>query len=33
LIIFDEVQMFLKERATIKHLLKDGRFDYMETGP
>lgn len=32
LIIFDEVQMFPKARAAIKHLVKDGRFDYIETG-
>lgn len=32
LIIFDEVQMFPKARAAIKHLVKDGRYDYIETG-
>ncbi|WP_418553944.1 AAA family ATPase [Longibaculum muris] len=32
LIIFDEVQMFPKARASIKHLVKDGRYDYIETG-
>lgn len=31
-IIFDEVQFFPKERQAIKHLVKDGRFDYIETG-
>ncbi|WP_416276716.1 hypothetical protein [Longicatena caecimuris] len=24
--------MFPKARAAIKHLVKDGRFDYIETG-
>lgn len=32
LIIFDEVQMFPQARATIKYLVADGRFDYLETG-
>lgn len=32
LIIFDEVQLFPKAREAIKHLVKDGRFDYIETG-
>lgn len=32
LIIFDEVQFFPKARQAIKHLVKDGRFDYIETG-
>jgi len=31
-IIFDEVQKFPKARQSIKRLVKDGRFDYMETG-
>ena len=31
-IIFDEVQMFPKARAAIKYLVKDGRYDYIETG-
>lgn len=31
-IIFDEVQMYPKARAAIKYLVKDGRFDYIETG-
>ena len=32
LIIFDEVQAFPKAREAIKYLVKDGRFDYIETG-
>lgn len=32
LIIFDEVQMCPKARSAIKYLVKDGRFDYIETG-
>ena len=28
-IIFDEIQLFLKARQAIKHLLKDGRYDYF----
>ncbi len=32
LIIFDEVQVFPKARAAIKYLVKDGRYDYIETG-
>ena len=32
LIIFDEVQMFPKARQSIKPLVKDGRYDYIETG-
>lgn len=31
-IIFDEVQVFPKARAAIKYLVKDGRYDYIETG-
>lgn len=31
-IIFDEVQMYPKARQMIKHLVADGRFDYIETG-
>ena len=31
-IVFDEVQSFPKARQTIKHLVADGRFDYIETG-
>ena len=32
LIVFDEVQFFPKARQAIKHLMKDNRFDYIETG-
>ena len=32
LIIFDEVQMYPKARAAIKYLVKDRRYDYIETG-
>lgn len=32
LIIFDEVQQYPKARQSIKKLVKDGRFDYLETG-
>ena len=32
LIIFDEVQKFPTARAAIKYLVKDGRYDYIETG-
>lgn len=31
-IIFDEVQFCPKARQAIKHLVKDGRFQYIETG-
>ncbi|MCM1042213.1 MAG: AAA family ATPase [Bacteroides sp.] len=31
-IVFDEVQFCPKARQAIKHLVKDGRFDYIETG-
>ena len=31
-IIFDEVQDCPRARAAIKHLVKDGRYDYLETG-
>lgn len=31
-IIFDEVQQFPPARAAIKHLVNDGRYDYIETG-
>lgn len=31
-IIFDEVQFCPKARQSIKHLVKDGRFHYIETG-
>ena len=32
LIIFDEIQKFPKARQSIKKLVKDGRFHYIETG-
>ena len=32
LIIFDEVQFCPKARQAIKHLVKDHRYDYLETG-
>lgn len=32
LIIFDEVQFCPRARAAIKYLVKDGRYDYIETG-
>ena len=32
LIIFDEIQNFPKARQAIKHLVRDGRYDYIETG-
>lgn len=32
LIIFDEVQLFPKARQSIKHLVADGRYSYLETG-
>lgn len=32
LIIFDEVQKYPRARECIKFLVKDGRFDYLETG-
>ena len=31
-IIFDEVQLFPKARQAIKHLIKDSRYHYIETG-
>lgn len=31
-IIFDEVQSFPAARAAIKYLVKDGRYDFIETG-
>ena len=31
-IVFDEIQLFPKARQAIKHLVKDGRYDYIETG-
>ena len=30
--IFDEIQQFPKARQLIKHLIADGRYDYIETG-
>jgi len=32
LIVFDEVQFCPRARAAIKYLVKDGRYDYIETG-
>jgi len=32
LVIFDEVQRFPRAREAIKHLVKDGRYHYLETG-
>ena len=32
LIIFDEVQLFPRAREAVKHLVADGRYDYVETG-
>lgn len=32
LFIFDEVQLYPPARAAIKHLVADGRYDYIETG-
>ena len=32
IIIFDEIQLFPKARQAIKHLVKDGRYYYIETG-
>lgn len=32
LVIFDEIQKFPKAREAIKHLVADGRYDYIETG-
>lgn len=32
LVIFDEVQKCPKARQAIKHLVADGRYDYIETG-
>ncbi|MDE7153459.1 MAG: AAA family ATPase [Muribaculaceae bacterium] len=31
-VIFDEVQFCPKARQAIKHLVRDGRYDYIETG-
>ena len=32
LIVFDEVQQFLRARQLVKYLVADGRYDYLETG-
>lgn len=32
IIIFDEIQLAPKVRQAIKHLVNDGRYDYIETG-
>lgn len=32
LFIFDEIQFCLRARGGIKHLVADGRYDYIETG-
>lgn len=32
LIVFDEVQLFPRARESIKHLVKDGRYHFIETG-
>ena len=32
LVIFDEVQLFPTARGFLKHLVADGRYDYVETG-
>ena len=32
LVVFDEVQRFPRAREAIKHLVKDGRLHYMQTG-
>ena len=32
LVIFDEIQLFPKARQAIKHLVKDERYHYLETG-
>ena len=32
LIIFDEVRVYPRARSTIKYLVADGRYDYIETG-
>ncbi len=31
-IVFDEIQLMPKARQAIKHLVADGRYDYIETG-
>lgn len=32
LVIFDEIQKFPKAREAVKYLVRDGRYDYIETG-
>ncbi len=32
LVVFDEIEYCPKAREAIKHLVKDGRYDYIETG-
>ena len=32
IIIFDEIQLYPRARQAIKHLVADGRYDYIETG-
>lgn len=32
IVIFDEIQLFPFARQMIKHLVEDGRYDYIETG-
>ena len=32
LFIFDEIQLCPRARSAIKHLVADGRYDYLETG-
>ncbi len=32
LVVFDEVQRFPRARQAIKHLVADGRYDFLETG-
>lgn len=32
LVVFDEIQLCPRARAAIKHLVADGRYDYIETG-
>lgn len=32
LFIFDEIQLCPRARGAIKHLVADGRYDYIETG-
>ena len=32
IIIFDEIQKYPRARQAIKHLVADGKYDYIETG-